>query len=159
VLIESLDHFAASWSSPRLPEPLGHVVVDPLLIRHVGRVSPMIDAQLDGLPGDVRERQVLYENAERILVLQHIAASLGPRRFARRSGLPLKVAERAALGKPLSRRNVTKGLRAFRMNGDEKPCALPGCTRTVSRPNALYCSPSHAKRAYRMRKRETECSA
>jgi hypothetical protein len=88
VQLVSLASKAAEWSSPPRPEPIERVVVDPVLVRHVGRDSPVIDAWEDGLPGDPGDRRVLYSDADRLATVTKWAEALGPARFARRTGLP-----------------------------------------------------------------------
>jgi hypothetical protein len=148
VQLVTLDAKATEWSRPPRLEPIERVVVDPALVRFVGRDSPMIDAQEDGLPGDPRQRRIVYAEADRLDTVTRWAKALGPRAFARRSGLPLKVAERAALGRPISSSNVTKAVRALRLDdGTGNRCAC-GCGQPVLRGRgARYVDDSHRDRA------------
>jgi hypothetical protein len=148
VQLVTLDAKAAEWSHPPRLDPIERVVVDPALVHFVGRDSPMIDAHDDGLPGDRRQRSVVYTEADRLDTVTRWAKALGPRAFARRTGLPLKVAERAALGRPISRSNFAKALRALRVDdGTANRCAC-GCGQPVLRGRgARYVDDSHRQQA------------
>jgi hypothetical protein len=151
VVLETLDERAVLWSAPPRSDPIEAVTVDPLLIRHVGRVSGVIDAQEDGFL-HLRERRPVYEEAQGLALVQREARRLGKRAFARRSGLALSAAERAARGRPISRANVDRALAALVTNDVGCACAAAGCSNPVLRPNALYCSKAHRDRAYRQRR-------
>jgi hypothetical protein len=153
VPLVALADTAAAWSTPRRTVPIEHVVVDPLLLRHVGRVSGVIDADLEGFE-NLASLRPFYDDAERLAAVHEQAKTLGKRRFARRTGLPLKVAERAALGAAISRRNVDKAMRAL---GTTDPtarcCAARNCHGTVWRSGARYCSANCRDREKKRRKR------
>ena len=51
---------AAAWSAPPRGEPVEVVGVDPLLIRRVGRASPVLDAYDNGLPGPLVGYRPVY---------------------------------------------------------------------------------------------------
>jgi hypothetical protein len=70
-------------------------------------VSQVLDADLLGFP-ELASYGPHYDDAKRLEAVQGFARALGSCPFVRRTGLPLKVAERVALGKPVSRRNVTQ---------------------------------------------------
>ncbi len=153
VVIESLAERAALWSRRPRSEPIGEVVIDADLIAYAGRVSGVIDADADGLD-DLRSRRTIHREARRLSAVNRAASAEGPRGFARRTGLPLRVAERAALGKPISVRNVAKALEVLGSHDpSDRRCALDGCEETVRRPNAQYCSKAHRDRAYRLRRK------
>jgi hypothetical protein len=151
VILETLDERAVLWSAPPRSDPIEAVTVDPLLIRHVGRVSGVIDAQEDGLL-HLRERRPVYEEAKGLAAVQREARRLGKRAFARRSGLAPSAAERAVRGRPISPSNVDRALAALGTNDVGRTCAVTGCSNAVPRPNALYCSKAHRDRAYRQRR-------
>jgi hypothetical protein len=155
VQVVTLAAKAAEWSSPTRMEPIERVVIDPALVRHVGRDSPLIDAWEDGLPGDVRKRRVAYSDADRLATVAKWAKALGPRAFARRTGLPLKVAERAALERPISRANASKALRALRVPGSTEDRCACGCGQAVLRGRgAQYVDDTHRQRARVRRQRQ-----
>jgi hypothetical protein len=155
----TLDAKAAAWSRPSPLEPIEQVVVDPDLIRFTGRDSPIIDAIADGQP-DPTGRRVVYGDADQLAFAHKWAKALGKHRFAKRTGLPLKVAERAALGRPIRRANVTKALRALSIaDGTEDLCAC-GCGRPVIRGRgARYVDDMHRQRARVERQRERRHNA
>ncbi len=92
------------------------MTLDPLLVQHVGRVSGVIDAHLLGLPGDLGTYRPRYDDAERLSAVHKVAQAMGKRAFQRRTGLPATIAERAAAGCPIGRRNLAKALRALRID-------------------------------------------
>jgi hypothetical protein len=156
VLLDTLASRGAQWSRPSPAPPIVSVFVDPRLVREVGRVSGVIDADLDDLPGDLASRRLIYGDAERAAAVSAHAQALGPRRFARQTGLPLKVAERAALGKAISARNVAKALNALRHlpePGDR--CPVDGRI-VVRNDGAIYCTNECQDQAYRLRRQARE---
>jgi len=88
------------------------ITVDPLLVRHVGRVSGVIDACMDGRD-ELASHRPFYGDGDRLAAGQSEARAMGKRRSGRRTGHPLNVAERAALGGPISRTNVSRAWRRF----------------------------------------------
>ena len=149
--IRSLADQAGEWSRRARVDPIESVTVDPDLIVYSGRLAGMIDANADGL-GDLRSRRPIHQDANRLAAVQSAALEIGPRAFSRLTGLPLKVAERASLGKPISASNVTKALRALKQDpaGRHPTCAVEGCTELIARPNQRYCSPACKAKAYRL---------
>ena len=157
--LESLDVRAARYGAAPRTLPLDAVHVDPLLVRHLGRVSGGIDAQLDGLPGDIRARRTVYGDADRVAAAQKLAGALGPYRFARRTRLPLRVAKRAAAGESISKRNAARAIRALRIDDGTAPLCGCGCGLPVlRRQGALYVDDAHRKRAERARQRASDLS-
>jgi hypothetical protein len=152
VILETPDERASLWSRAPRSEPIDEVVIDPDLVAYTGRVSGVIDADADGLEDPGRYRPT-YEGARSLAAVQKVAQSLGYRAFARRTGLALSVAKRAATGRAISPRNVDRALRALGRDGTGVECALPGCDQVVTRGRASYCSKAHRDRAYRARKR------
>ena len=156
--LEALSARAHRYALHPRGDDIAEVHVDSDAIAHLGRVSGVIDAQDDGLPGDPRARRPAYDDADRLAVVQRLAKAHGPSRFARRAGLPLRVAKRAALGQRISKRNTAKALRALRVDdGTARRCALDGCDHLVYRPNAIYCGcaghKSHRSVAQKRRQR------
>ena len=156
--LEALSARAHRYARRPRGDEIAEVHVDPDAIVRMGRVSGVIDAQEEGIPGELRARRTAYDDANRLAVVQRLAKAHGPRRFARRAGLPLKVAERAALGQPISKGNTARALRALRVDdGTARCCALDGCDHLVYRPNAIYCDcashKSHRSVAQKRRQR------
>jgi hypothetical protein len=152
VPLARLADVAADWCVPVPAQAPGLLHVDPRLVRRVGRGGSLVDAQLADPGADPGDHQVLYDEGDAAGFVAEAARHLGPRPFARLTGLALKVAERAALGQPISAANVERAIEALGSPSPERRCALPGCERPVPRPNARYCITAHADRAYRLRK-------
>jgi hypothetical protein len=156
VLLASLASKAAEWSRPPSHEPVGEVVVDPLLVRHLGRISGVIDAEIDGLPSDLGSRRPHYEDVDdrQRQAVAAYASALGKRAFGRRTGLPATVSERAARGGTISKANLRKALRGLRVvDRGTGRCASEGCTRPVFRSGARYCSSKCRSREQKRRQR------
>ncbi len=155
--LETLDDRARRWSDPPRTAPIEKVTINRQLVRRVGRVSGVIDAYADGLPGELAARRPVYDGDQRVEVVIASARSMGPRRFARVTGLPLGVAHRASKGLPISTINVNRALAVFRTGSEQiRTCAAEGCDRRVARENALCCS---IRCADRERKRRIRASA
>jgi hypothetical protein len=158
-LVATLDEKALAWALPAKSSSIEAVHVDRLLVQHRGRVSGIIDADIDGLPGDRARFRPVYDPAgdadRRLAFVQKRAKALGKRAFARRTGLPLKVAERAALGQPIADRNVRRALKALRFVDASTP-RCPECGRPVlgRRGGSIYCSERHRGRAAKRRRVE-----
>jgi hypothetical protein len=69
VVLETLSGRGVEWSRKPRTVPIDVVEVDPLLVRHVGRVSGMIDADDDGL-GDLAARRPVYDDGIRLVARQ-----------------------------------------------------------------------------------------
>jgi hypothetical protein len=162
VLLTTLDAKGADWSRPRRTLPIQEVVVDPRRVRRVGRVSGVIDADSDGLPGDLVARRPVLQDAERLGAVHDEAKRLGSRAFSRITGLPLTVAERASTGQPVSARNVAKALAALgQLSRSHFPlCDAQRCEEPVTRKGAKYhasrCRDREKKRRKRARLSELE---
>jgi hypothetical protein len=144
VLLATLAGKAADWSQPPAHDPVDEVVVDPLLVRNIGRVSGVIDAEIEGLPRDLGGRRPVYEDTAHERQCQPVAmyaSAPGKRAFVRRTGLPPMVSDRAARGKTISKANLRKALRGSRVNRETRRCPAEGCTLPVFRSGARYCSP------------------
>jgi hypothetical protein len=132
---------AADWSRPPSYAPIADVVVDPLWLDYRGRVSGVIDADIDGLPGDLGARRPVYARAKRGDAVSSLAEEIGPNQFARRTGVSLSASKRAARTGRISATNTQKALRALRVAEAQRRCSLEGCDHLVNQPNARYCSP------------------
>ena len=155
VVLATLDERAIAWSIAPKHEPIEEVWVVPALFRHVGRVSGVLDADIDGLAGDVRDRRPVYDDGAWLQAVIDYAQALGKRAFSRRTGLKATVAGRAAQGEGISKANVHKALRALRVDdGSPRRCAAAPCKRPVFRLGAIYCSPRCKATSRKRRQRE-----
>lgn len=152
--LASLDEKAVEWSAPRPPEPLPTVHVEPWNIRHLGRVSGVIDGEIDGL-SNLAARRPRYDEPDgaRLRAVQEAARQEGPRAFARRTGLPSSVAARAAAGAAISRASVERAL-AAPAAGPMRTCEC-GCGGELRRLNQRWLSNAHRVRTLRKALNET----
>jgi hypothetical protein len=154
-VLATLDEKAIAWSMAPKHEPIKEVWVVPALFRHVGRVSGVLDADIDGLAGDLRDRRPVYDDGARLQAVIDYAQALGKRAFSRRTGLKATVAGRAAEGERISKANVHRALRALRVDdGSPRRCAAEPCKRPVFRVGARYCSVRCRRREEKRRQRE-----
>lgn len=158
-IVATLDDKAISWGKAPRIEALDELHVDPLLVQHRGRQSGVIDAEVDGLPGDLGSHRPVYDPegdaARRLSFVQARATAMGPRRFARRTGLPLRTAKRAALGQRIGAASVKKALRALRYADSSSPRCLEDNRPIVGRRDgSTYCSELCSGRAARRRRAE-----
>lgn len=153
VLLDTLDSRAIDWATKRPLTAIASVTVDPLRVRTVGAVSGVIDASLDGLadPGAYR---TIYEEMDKAAVVRAEAARLGKGEFRRRTRLSEGVAQRAASGRTISRRNVEIALRRLQGEIVVRLCAFEGCHQPVPAATGRFCSKAHRDRAYRARRRQ-----
>jgi hypothetical protein len=150
----ALVDFAERWAHPLPPEDQSGIVVEPRLIRRVGRGGALIDARLAGSTAPASDHQVVYDEGDPAGFVVDEVKRLGPARFARRFGVPERTARGIANGRRPSQTTVRRVVRALRVvTHDTRRCALDGCDEAVWRPNARYCTPAHADRAYRLRRR------
>jgi hypothetical protein len=151
VLLESLGVRAAHWASPPRRPVIEQVSVHPALVRRVGRVSGVLDADLEGLD-DLAAHRPVYDDGDPLAFLQAEAQRLGQRAFARRAQLPPTTAGRIAARQGTSVGTIARAVKA--LSGSEDwlgTCALDGCNELLQRPNARYCSKAHRDRASRAR--------
>jgi hypothetical protein len=148
----ALVDFAERWTHPLRPDDRSGIVVEPRLIRRVGRGGALVDARLAGSTAPASEHQVVYDEGDPAGFVVDEVKRLGPAHFARRYGVPERTARGIANGRRPSKATVHRVLRALRLATDEtRRCALDSCEEAVWRPNARYCTPAHADRAYRLR--------
>jgi len=153
VPLARLADVAADWSVPVAPKDPGLLTFDRRLARRVGRGGALIDARLADHGAVAEDHQARYPGGDAAGYVGDLAASMGKHAFARRFSVPLKTAERLARGCRPSPRTLRRVLSALGREGPAPThCALEGCDLPVVRPNARYCSKSHADRAYRARK-------
>lgn len=160
VVARTLADYAWRWAQPVPPDDEDLVEIDPRLVRRVGRGGALIDAQLADPDARAEDHQVLYGAGDPEAFVAEQARRLGPRPFARLTGLPIRVAERAALGRPISATSVERAVAALTgPRTSQRRCALEGCEEPVSRPNARFCSKAHRDASYRRRRATTRESA
>jgi hypothetical protein len=152
--------FAERWARPVPHDDVGEVVVDPRLMRHVGRGGVLIDARLAGSTAPASEHQLVYDEGDPAAFVVDEAKSLGPARFARRYGVALDTAKGVvSRARKPSKATIRRVLQARRIvTDDTRRCALDGCHEAVWRPNSRYCSPAHADRGYRLRRKAREAT-
>jgi hypothetical protein len=152
ILIQSLDERAWEYTRPPRSEPIDEVVIDASLIQRVGRVSGVIDAELDGLD-NVDGQRLVFDSADLTAHLKSELLELGPAAFSRRFDIASGTAQGILGGRAPSRRTLDRYARALEASDCQaRTCALADCDVEVIRPNARYCSKAHADRAYRRRK-------
>jgi hypothetical protein len=153
ILLDTLDNRAVEWTRPPRSVSLDEIVVDPHLVRTVGRVSGVIDADADGLADLVKRRRVFHEADASSFVLAEIVR-LGVTGFSCRYGVPGSTAQKIKAGRPPAARTIAQVLMSLDVpDGAARSCQLDGCDRTVVRRNARYCSPAHRNQASRVRRR------
>ena len=85
LVLEPLNARAVDWTRRHKEAPIAEVIVDPDLVRHVGRVSGVIDASLLCLPGELEGHWPHYDDVRRLAAVQKPVAAMGPRAFALRN--------------------------------------------------------------------------
>jgi hypothetical protein len=153
---------AVDWSRPPSYAPITEVIVDPLWLNYRGRVSGVIDADIDGLPGDLSGRRPVYVDGEDLGLgqweaLVDLALTLSHAEFANLGRTTRRVASDIAAG-VLPRLAVARRIiRAIReAERTERVCALDGCEHPVLRANRRFCEccPSHKARANKRSQRD-----
>lgn len=161
VLLESLSARAARYGAPPRGEPIDAVTVTPWSLRFAGRVSTVIDADTDGVPGSLSANRIRYEDAcglapsqcQGLIVL---ARSLSYAEFARRTGSTARTARAIASGRlpgPKYAQGIVAALRREGITAVEPRCCACGCGEVLDSPHARYASPSHRERAKKRRAR------
>ncbi|MHB1777954.1 MAG: hypothetical protein ACYCU7_18500 [Acidimicrobiales bacterium] len=163
VLVESLAERAGHYGAPSQDEVISSVLVTPLSVRCAGRVTALIDAQEDGVPGSLEPYRLRYEDAHGLGPGQYealvaLARSLPARRFAELVGATPRLARSIARGK-LPRPSTTRRILAqVRRSGaawtmpEDRTCGLAECSAPLNgRP--LYCSSAHAETGRKRRQR------
>ena len=165
VICESLGARAVRFSDRPLGEPVESVTVTPLAVVYRGRVSPVLDASEDGMPGDLARFRVRYVKDHGLGPAQRepfvaLARSMPSKEFARLAKITPRVARQIARDELPRRSTVERILRELRRNGaawtvpSERVCALDGCDHTVA-GRYLYCAccPAHAEAGRKRRQR------
>jgi hypothetical protein len=113
VLLETVDTKATRWASASRAEPIDGVIVEPMMIQKLGRVSSVLDADIDGLD-DLAARRLVLEGIDSLAIVHAVAGRLGKRAFSRLTDLSPTVSERASRGEPISTRSLETAWRALR---------------------------------------------
>lgn len=153
VVARTLADYAWGWAQPVPPDDEDLVEIDPRLVRRVGRGGALIDAQLADPEARAEDHQVLYGAGDPEAFVAEQARRLGPRPFARLTGVSLTATKRLIAGRPVSDANVERALKGlYGQRPDGRRCALDNCGEPVSRPNARYCTKAHRDASYRKRR-------
>lgn len=165
VLLETLDMRAGDYGARPRSEPVDSVAVTPFSVVYRGRVSGVIDADMAGVPGDLRHKRPRYEDdhgvgngqREALVVL---AKSMSHKAFARLVRCSPRTARMIADG-DLPKRSVVRAiLRRLAVAQTRRTCGLGGCSHPVTDPRATYCTCAshapHRKLAYKRRARGAE---
>jgi transcriptional regulator with XRE-family HTH domain len=149
VLLQTLEDRAVEYRRPPRTKPLAFVMVDPRLIKFVGRTSDVIDADLNG-EENLSEKRHEFSRAD---VAGHLVEALqrnGTAEVARRTGLSVSTLSAIARGTSPRSRTVRRYLETLRsVERSGRTCAWEECAATITRPNQRFCSRAHADRAYR----------
>ena len=114
----------------------------------------IIEAELVDADDDTSGLLAVFDAGDAAGFVHRWAREAGKRAFARQTGLSLKTAERAALGRRLRTATLNRALRALRVPVEgTKRCALPGCDAWVWNGRAFYCCPRHQATARKRRQR------
>jgi hypothetical protein len=151
VLLRSIAGEVAAWSRPSQSEVIDAVTITRHNVQPVGRASGVIDAHLTGEPGDLAARRPRYGRPDREGAVREAAAAMGPRRFARVTGLHRNVAERVAGGLPLAGRTIGRADAALKAK--ERPLCACGCGSPLPAGRRAYVDDAHRERAKKRRAR------
>ena len=152
VLLSNLGGKATRWLGPRPLDDRSSVVVEPELIRRVGRSGALIEAQLADPCADTSDLRAVYSEGDAASYLRRQAGALGPRVFARAAGISRDAARRIRDDKPVNDATIRKALAKLRI----VMAATPRCPvddKPVFRLGATYCSPACRSTARRRRQR------
>jgi len=157
VVLETLRSKSVEWVRPREPRGSFGVIVDPLLLRDVGRAG---GAFSDGSP------QTLWSDVNGAAVLMRAAIALGAPRTAELAGLAESTARFIAAGRSPSIATVRQALAGLtrRLGPDPLPrlldliekrtCAYPRCD-AAPRRRSQTCSERHRKALARLKEGTT----
>lgn len=158
VLLQTLEDRAREYEKPPRTQPLDLVVVEPKLVRVAGRVSDVIDADLDGLE-NLEGRRHEFSGAQ---IRDHFVEEIrtvGPVAFARRTGIAPSTASAIARGASPRARTLRRYVEALKsLEANERTCSWEECSVALTRSNQKYCSRAHADRDYRRRKNASRSS-
>jgi hypothetical protein len=151
-VVETLRAKAIDWVRPRFDKAPAGVIVDPLLVRDVGRSG---GAYRDGAP------QYIRSGVDEASALSEAARLLGARRTAELTGLPPSTARFIVSGRSPSTRTLRRAFGHLRelLGPDPLPrlldlaadvvCAYPGC-HLPARLRSRTCSERHRKALSRL---------
>jgi hypothetical protein len=140
VLLSNLGGKATRWLRPRPVDDRSSVVIEPELIRRVGRSGALLEARLADPDADTSGLRCVYSEGDPVSYLVNQVSKLGSRAFARMSGVSREAAQRLANGKPVQAATIRKALASLRIvTSDTRRCQV--CQEPVFRSGARYCSP------------------
>jgi hypothetical protein len=153
----SLDNLGAKanrWLRPRPLDDQSEVLVEPELIRRVGKAGGVIEADLVGPDADVSGVRAMYDDGDAPGFVAGLAAVIGPQSLSSRYGVPPDTAKSLSSGrKRPSRTTVAKVLQGMRMRvADAGTC--PVDRQPVAGAGKTYCSPRCRATARKRRQRE-----
>ncbi|MGH9293782.1 MAG: hypothetical protein ACRD0B_00485 [Acidimicrobiales bacterium] len=154
IVLSNLGGKAFRWTRPRLLNDRAEVVVEPELIRRVGRSGRLLEAQLaDPGTDDASDLRAVYDEGQAETYLARQVKALGPRVFARAAGVSPGVARRIEVGAAVRPSTIRRALANLRLASNEAP-RCPTDARPVFRLSALYCSSRCRETAKKRRQRE-----
>ncbi len=152
VLLSNLGGKATRWLGPRVVDERSSVVVEPELIRRVGRSGALIEAQLADPSADTSDLRAVYSEGDPVCYLARQVRTLGPRVFARATGVSPRSAERIRDGKKVRPSTVRAAIASLRIVTSGTP-RCPVDDKPVFRRGATYCSAACRSTARRRRQR------
>ncbi len=174
VRLEPLRDRANAYGDPPKGERVESVMVAPLSVVYRGRVSPVLDASEDGMPGSLARFRVRYEDPHGLGTGQRealvaLATSMSSRDFAELATVTPRRARQIADDRLPRRSTIERILRELRRNGAawtvpvERVCGLDGCEHPVVGRRTYCACEDHAdhrmtakKRRQRAARREGE---
>jgi hypothetical protein len=159
VQLDDVGARAWRWLQRRPVGAAREVVVVAELVRRVGKAGDILEAELVGPDDDTSGIRAVYDRGDPARFVHRYARQVGKRAFAAQMeaaglAMPLKTAERVALGRQLRASTVAGILGTLRapIQGDRR-CGLEGCETWVWRRGAQYCHPRHREVAKKRRQR------
>jgi hypothetical protein len=152
--LDNLGGKAHRWLRPRPLDDWSEVVVEPELIRRVGKAGTVIEAELVSPDADTSGLRAVYDEGDPAGFVVRHAVEIGPQSFSRRYGIPLDTAKSWASGRKRPNADgAGRVLRAMRIRTEETP-TCPVDDRPVFRAGARYCSPKCRATASKRRQRQ-----
>lgn len=147
IVLSTLATKVHRWLRSRCQVPAAPVAVT--LVRRAGRAGPVLDAQLVDPDANASELRVNYEDTGFGQSVQRLAGKLGPRAFARLTGLSRSGASRLTRTSRPRGATLRRALGGLSASPETRTCC---CGRPLTRPNAKSCSKRCRDAAYRERK-------
>ena len=166
VRLEPLSDRANAYGYPPKGERVESVTVTPLSVVYRGRVSPVLDASEDGMPGPLARFRVRYGDDHGLGTGQRealvaLATSMPSREFAELATVTPRIARQIADDRLPRRSTVERILRELRRNGaawnvpSAQTCSC-GCGASLPAGRRAYVDDSHRERAKKRRTRSVK---